>query len=372
MKQILILLLAVLLFLPLHTAAAEEEPHYASALAEAQTGMLLGGTDADVQLPAGTQTKLMTVYLTAEAIEAGTLSPDTLLTVPAAAERYPGATVWLRAGEKMSVSDLLKAVITGNANDACITLALHLSGSEQSFTDDMNAAAFSLGMRQTRFADCTGTSAENITTAGDLALLCRGLLRFEMLRPMFTAYRDMLRDGETELVSENRLTRDYEGLLGMKAGHGDSSGYTLTLAAEQDGMRMIAVVLGAADTDARFADAKKLLKKGFSEYTVTTPDFSAEHIRPLPVRGGTADAVLPEAGELLSVASPKGSRITTVTLLPAYAEAPVRRGEQLGTAAFYCGDALLYEIPLTAAEDVPKRSLKATARLLLTALFAGR
>lgn len=367
MKQILILLAAVLL-LPLHTAA-EEEPHYASALAEAQTGMLLGGTDADVQLPAGTQTKLMTVYLTAEAIEAGTLSPDTLLTVPAAAERYPGATVWLCAGEKMSVRDLLKAVITGNANDACITLAHHISGSEQAFVDDMNAAAFSLGMRQTRFADCTGTSAENITTAGDLALLCRGLLRFEILRPIFTAYRDTLRDGETELVSENRLTRDYEGLLGMKAGHGDSSGYTLTLAAERDGMRMIAVVLGAADTDARFADAKKLLKEGFSGYTVTTPDFSAEHIRPLPVRGGTAEAVLPETGGLRSIASPKGSRITAVTVLPAYAEAPVRKGERLGTAAFYCRDTLLYEIPLTAAADVPRRGLKETAALLLRALF---
>lgn len=368
MKRILILLLTAVLFLPVHTAAAEE-PHYASALVEAQSGMLIGGTDADVQLPAGTQTKLMTVYAAAEAIEAGTLSPDTLLTVPAAAERYPGATVWLCAGEKMTVSDLLKAVIIGNANDACITLAHHISGSEQKFTDDMNAAAFSLGMRQTRFADCTGTSAENLTTAGDLALLCRGLLRFEWLYPMFTAFRDTLRDGETELVSENRLTRDYEGLLGMKAGHGADSGYTLTLAAERDGMRMIAAVLGAADADVRFSDAKKLLKEGFSGYTVTTPDFSAEHIRPLPVRGGTADAVLSETGGLLSVASPKGSRITAITVLPDYAEAPVRRGMQLGTVAFYCEDTLLYEVPLTAAEDVPERGLKETALLLLRALY---
>ena len=368
MNRILILLLTAVLFLPLRSFAAEE-PQYAAALAEAQTGMLLGGTDADVQLPAGTQTKLMTVYLTAEAIEAGVLSPDTLLKAPAAAERYPGATVWLRAGEQMTVSDLLKAVIIGNANDACITLACQLSGTEQAFTDDMNAAAFSLGMRQTRFADCTGTSAENLTTAGDLALLCRELLRFETLRPLFTAYRDTLRDGATELVSENRLTRNYDGLLGMKAGHGDVSGYTLTLAAERDGMRMIAVVLGAADADARFADAKKLLAEGFSGYTVMTPDYSAENIKPLPVHGGTADAVLPEAEGLLSAAAPKGSSITAVTVLPAYAEAPVRRGEQLGTAAFYCGDTLLYEIPLTAAADVPKRGLKETVQMLLAAMF---
>ena len=370
MKRIVILLLTVLLWMPLCRAAAEEQPRrYTSALLEVQTGLLLGGTDADVQVPAGTQTKLMTVYLTAEAVEAGTLSPETLLTVPAAAERYPGATVWLRAGEQMTVQDLLKAVIIGNANDACITLAHAVSGTEQAFTDDMNAAAFSLGMRQTRFADSTGTSAENVTTAGDLALLCRALLAYDSLTPLFTAYRDTLRDGATELVSENRLTRNYDGLLGMKAGHGDDSGYTLTLAAERNGMRLVAAVLGAADADSRFSDAKKLLDEGFSGYTVTTPDFSAENIRPLPVRGGTADAVLAETGELLSVASQKGGRITTVTVLPLYAEAPVRRGERLGTAAFYCGDTLLCEIPLTAAEDVPRRGLRETARLLLAAMF---
>ncbi len=368
MKRIFAVLLALLLMMPLRAAAAEQT-RYVSALLEAQTGMLLGGSDADVPVPAGSQTKLMTVYLTAEAMDAELLSAETLLTVPAAAERYPGATVWLRAGEKMTVSDLLKAVITGNANDACITLAYAVSGTEQAFVNDMNAAAFALGMRQTHFADCTGTAAENITTAGDLALLCRALLAYDFLTPLFTAYCDTLRGGETELVSENRLTHDYEGVLGMKAGHGTESGYTLTLAAERDGMRMIAVVLGCDDRDSRFSDAKKLLSEGFAGFTVMTPDFSAEHLKPLPVRGGTADAVLPETAELLSVAAPKGSSISSVTCLPAYITAPVRRGQVLGTAAVYCGDTLLYEIPLTAADDVPRRGLRETAVLLLRAMF---
>ena len=368
MKRMLAALLALLILPPVRVCAAEQL-HYAAALAEAQTGTLLCGTDADVPLPAGTQTKLMTVYVTAEAVEAGTLSPDTLVTVPAAAERYPGATVWLRTGEQMTVTDLLKAVIIGNANDACITLAHAVSGTEQAFADDMNAAAFSLGMRQTRFADCTGTAAENRTTAGDLALLGCALLRFDWLTPLFTCYRDTLRDGATELVSENRLTRGYEGLLGLKAGHGDGCGYTLTLAAERDGLRLTAAVLGAADTDARFTDAKKLLAEGFAKYTVVSPDFSAEYLRPLPVRGGITDAVLPEAAALLSFSVPKGGKISTLTLLPVYAEAPVRRGQRLGTAAFFCDDTLLCEIPLTAAESVPERGLRDTARMLLKAVF---
>lgn len=368
MKRILAAFL-MLLMLPQMPARAAEQPHYAAALCEAQTGTLLSGTEADVPLPAGTQTKLMTVYVTAEAVAAGILAADTLVTVPAAAERYPGATVWLRTGEQMTVTDLLKAVIIGNANDACITLAHAVSGTERAFTDDMNAAAFSIGMRQTRFADCTGTSAENRTTAGDLALLGCALLRFDWLTPLFTCYRDTLRNGATELISENSLTRGYEGLLGLKAGHGENSGYTLTLAAERNGMQLTAAVLGAADSDARFTEAKKLLSEGFAKYTVILPDFSAEHLRPLPVHGGVTDAVLPECGTLLSVSVPKGSRVSALTLLPAYAEAPVAQGQRLGTAAFFCDDTLLYEMPLTAAESVPERGLRDTAVRLLAALF---
>lgn len=353
--------------LPSLSASAAQD--CTSALLEAQTGMLIGGTDADYPVPAGTQTKLMTVYLTAEAVAAGGLSAEDTVTVSPAAEGAPGATIWLRAGEKMSVTDLLRGIIIGNANDACIALACRISGSEADFVREMNAAAFTLGMRSTRFADCTGLSDENITTAHDLALLCRALLQYEWLTPIFTTWRDELRGGGTELVSENTLTRTYEGILGMKAGHGEASGYTLTLAAERESLRCIAVVMGCADGDSRFAEAKSLLAEGFSGYYVTTPDFSAEFMQPLRVRHGTAAAVLPETGTLLSIAAPKGESISSVVTLPLYLEAPVRRGETVGSAAFYCGDTLLYEAPLTAAEDVPRRGFFETLQMLLHAMF---
>ena len=350
--------------------AAEEPQHtFVTALTEAQTGTLLAGTEPEMPVPAGTQTKLMTVYLTAEAVAAGRFTEETALTVPPAAEHLPGATVWLRAGEQMIVRDLLKAVIIGNANDACVTLACALSGSEAALVPEMNAAAFALGMRSTQFADCTGISAENRTTAADLAQLCRALLAYDWLTPIFTAWQDDLRGGETALVTENRLVRTYEGILGLKAGHGADSGYTLALAAEQNGLRMIAVVLGCEDPDERFSAGKELLSKGFSGYTVTTPDFSAEFLQPLRVRHGTEAAVLPETGDLLAAAVPKGGTISCVTVLPAYAEAPVRRGAKLGTAAFYCGDTLLFETPLTAAADVPRRGFRETLQMLIHALF---
>lgn len=371
--RIIFLLFAVCsaVFLMQISVSAEAPPRdQTSALVEAQSGMLIGGTDADLQVPAGTQTKLMTVYLTAEAAAAGAFSPEDTVTVSPAAEGAPGATVWLRGSEKMTVNDLLKAVIIGNANDACIALACRISGSEADFVREMNAAAFSLGMRSTRFSDCTGLSDENLTTAHDLALLCRALLQYEWLTPIFTTWRDFLRDGATELVSENTLTRTYDGLCGMKAGHGDASGYTVAVAAVQDRMTMIAVVLGCPDEDTRFAEAKSLLAEGFSGYYVTTPDFSSEFMQPLPVRHGTTAAVLTETAELVSIAAPKGEPISSVVVLPRYAEAPVQRGAVLGHAAFYCGDTLLYEVPLTAAEDIPRRSFSAALLMLLRAMFA--
>jgi D-alanyl-D-alanine carboxypeptidase (penicillin-binding protein 5/6) len=311
----------------------------------------------------------MTVYLTAEAAAAGRLSPEELVTVSPSAENAPGATVWLRGGEKMSVSDLLKGVIIGNANDACIALACRISGDEAAFVSEMNAAAFSLGMRNTRFADCTGLSAENISTAHELGLLCRALLQYEWLTPYFTAWRDFLRGEGTELVSENRLTRSYEGLRGMKAGHGEASGYTLAAAAERGQLTAIAVILGCDDPDERFTYAKNLLNEALSQYYVTTPDLSAEFMQPVPVRHGTAAAVLPETGALLSIAAPKGGSISNVVVLPKYLEAPVKCGDIIGNAAFYCGDTLVYESPLTAAEDVPRRGFREAFRMLLNSLY---
>ena len=371
----LLLLLAVLLtgwMLPV-PAAGEETPQICcTALVEAQTGICLGGNEPERRTAIGSQTKLMTVYLTAEAAASGGLKLDEAITVSPAAEHAPGATVWLLAGERMTVGDLLKAVIIGNANDACIALACRISGTEKQFVAEMNAAAISLGMRHTRFADCTGLSAENESTAQELGLLCRALLQYDFLTPMFKTWRDFLRGGGTELVSENRLTKGYEGLLGMKAGHGETSGYTLTAAAEQEGLCMIAVVLGCDDPDARFTKAKTMLKEGFTGYYVTTPEDPAEFMRPVRVRYGTADAVLIASGELLSAAIPKGEQLSSVIVLPRWVDAPVQQGEKIGTAAVYCADTLIYETPLIAAEDVPRRTFRDALQMLLRALFRGR
>lgn len=370
MKRWICIILTVLLCMEMRVSAdgAQQSHTYSSVLMEASTRMMLGGQEPETILPIGTQTKLMTVYLVAEAIREGRLSPDTVVKVSPKAEHMPGATVWLTAGEEITVHELLLGTLTGNANDAAAALACKLSGDEQTFVMEMNAAAFTLGMRHTRFADCTGLSAENVSTARELGLLCCALLEFDFLAPVLNVWRTHIRNGKTELVNENRLTRTYEGALGMKAGHGEPSGYTLSLAAEQDGMRCVAVVLGCDDTDERFTYAKNLLAKGFSGYTVTTPDFSGEFMRPVSVRGGTENAVLAETASLCAAAVPKGKHISAVVILPKCLSAPVTAGQQIGTAAFYCGDTCLYESPLTAAQDVPKRGFWAAFTMLLAKL----
>ena len=373
MRNLILRLAAVLTALCLMQVrvSADGRPpfRYGSVLMEAETGTVLGGTDSDVQLPCGTMTKLMTVYLTAKAISAGTLTEDTPVTAPPAAEAQKGAVIWLTAGEQMTVADLLRGIIIGNANDAAVTLACRLAGTEQAFVREMNRAAESLSMRNTVFTDCTGNDAGNLSSAHDLGLLCCALLQYDFLTPYFTTWRDFLREGETELVSENRLLKTYEGILGMKAGHGEQSGYTLALAAEKNGMRCAAVVLGCEDTDERFTYAKQLLHTGFTEYHVMTPDFSAEFLRPLPVRHGTETALLPLSGDLRAVAAQNGAALSCEILLPQYAEAPVTAGQPLGTAAFFCGDSLVFEVPLTASESVGKRDFRAALGMLLDILF---
>lgn len=351
-------------------AVSEESQHtYASVLMEAESGSVLRETNAQEQLPIGSLAKLMTVYLAAEAVSAGEWHMDTLLTAPPSAQTQNGAVIWLISGEKMSVQDLLKGVIIGNANDAAVTLACCLSGSEAQFAADMNAAAFSLGMRSTCFADATGLSPDNRSTAQDMALLCRALLQYDYLMPIFTTWRDFLRGEQTELVNENTLTRTYDGILGLKAGHGEPSGYTLCAAAEQGEMRCIAVVLGCDDESERFTYAKNLLRAGFSEYHVVTPDFDTEFLRPVTVRGGVTGAVSLSAEGLLCTAVPNGKSLSCVIVLPQYVKAPVEQGKILGEAAFYCGDALVYEVPLRAAETVAKKRLRDCFAVLLENLF---
>ncbi len=347
-------LLIALHLLPVPAVSGEEAA--AAVLIEARTGTILSEENGDVPLPVGSLAKLMTALLTAQAIAAGRLTEETVLTAGDYVTEAKGALIWLEPGDSISVEELLMGMLAGNANDAAAVLACAVSGSEEQFIMDMNAAAFDLGMRSTRFTSPQGyDDPQAYSTAHDMALLACAVLEFDFLQPYLTTWRTFLRDESVEVVNENTLTRTMDGCRGLKAAHSEAAGQCLIAACERGGMTCAAIVLGCSDEEERFSLAKALLNKGFANYRVTLPGIAEEFLQPLRVKGGTESAVLLTLSELPELAVPGSTgELATVMVLPDYIHAPVNAGQQVGTVHFYSDDSLLCSASLLAAEDVPE------------------
>ncbi len=342
-----------------------------TVLTEGSTGTIICSENAEEKMSQGSLCKLMTVLLTAEEIAEGKLLFDQTLTTSANANTQQGAVIWLMQGESISVEELLKAVIIGNANDASVVLAEHIGGSEEKFVEMMNARAFELGMRNTVYKNCTGFDASGqYSTAYDTSILAKELLKHEFLKKYFTTWLDNVRNGQTELVNENRLVRTYDGITGMKAGRSVESGFSLVLTAKRGEASFISVVMGCEDKDERFNIGKSLMATGFSSYKVTTPSFSDEFLRPVEVHGGKQSAVMLEAVNLKELVVPKSSgEMSTAVLIPQYIDAPVKKGQVVGKVGFYNGDTLLFETDLIACESIEKNDFSNSLRKILSIMY---
>ncbi len=344
----------------------------AYVLMEAETGRVLREQNGYTEVPIGTMCKLMTVLLVAEAIEAGELSVDKMVVTSSHANSMNGAQIWLMPGEQMSVSDLLKGVIIGNANDATVALAEVVGHSEENFTANMNTRAFELGMKNTGFYNSSGFGTEEqYSTAYDMALLCRELSKHEFLYEYMTCWRDFVRGEDTELVNENKLVKGYDGIIGFKAGHSEESGNCVAIGAERNNSTYIVVALGYKDKDERFNVAKTLIATGFSNYQVTNPSFSNEHLMPIKVKGGVDSAVMIEARELSSLVVSKGNveKITSVIFVPNYVTAPIKKGQSIGVVGFYIDDVLLYETDLITSNEVEEMTIGKAFKKICTNLL---
>ena len=216
-------------------------------------------------------TKIMTLILVFEAIENGKLTEDMEIICSESAAAKGGSQIWLEPGEVMTVNDLLKATVVYSANDACCLLGECVAGDEEAFVKLMNEKAKELGMKNTVFLNCTGLDddiTEHKTTAYDIALMSRHLLKYDKIREYTKIWMDTLRDGETQIVNTNKLMRNYSGATGLKTGTTTKAGCCISATAERDGMELIAVVLGSPDSKSRFSAATKLLDWGFSNYEI--------------------------------------------------------------------------------------------------------
>lgn len=331
----------------------------AYALMDVNTGTLITGNNEDEQLYPASVTKIMSLLLVMEAIEGGKMTLDMEITCSASAAEKGGSQIWLEAGEVMTVNDLLKATVVYSANDACCLLGEVVAGSEQAFCDLMNKKAEELGMTNTHFDNCTGLDDDTTThktTARDIAVMSRALLRYPLIREYTGIWMDTLRNGQTQLVNTNKIIRTYPGATGLKTGTTSKAGCCVSASAERDGLELIAVVLGADNSKERFSGAKELLDYGFSNYEIYIPDSSGLYPEFADVAHGIVQKVRlehRECGDFLVNKGIKNSIKTEVTLNNEL-EAPVEKGSIVGEITYKYNNEILGISEIITAEEAKR------------------
>ena len=317
----------------------------------------------------------MTLLLTMEAIDSGTIGYDDVVTVSAYAAGMGGSQVYLAEGEQITVEELLKAVCVASGNDAAAALAEKVAGVSDRFVEKMNQRAAELGMNDTHFANCTGLTAKgHVTSAYDIALMSRELLtKHPDIRRFTTIWTDTIRDGTFGLANTNKLIRFYDGATGLKTGYTASAGYCISATAEREGMELIAVIMKGETADKRNTDAKALLNYGFSTYALVSAA-PEESLPILPVSMGKTEQVplmLPEEGVTALVEKGRANALTRRIDLPEVLTAPIAAGQPVGTLTLLDGETEVLTVPILAAEDVPRRSWGSLfVQLLRTVSFA--
>ena len=329
-------------------------------LMDVQTGTVLYESNAHEKLAPASVTKVMTMLLIMEAVDSGKISLEDTVTASETAAAKGGSQIYLKAGESMTVSDMLKSIAVSSANDCACAMAEHLAGSEQAFVEKMNRRAEELGMADTNFVNCTGlddgeNAGEHKTSAYDIALMSRELLKnHPKIKEFTTIWMDTVRNGTFGLSNTNKLVRFYPGATGLKTGFTSGAGYCLSATAEREGMELIAVVMGADTSTNRNTACKQLLDYGFANFAVVVPELS--EAEPVAVKLGKADSVSAVLGENGAMLVDKGQKnaITMDLSMEESVTAPVSKGQRIGTLTVKSGEQVLKEVPLVAENAVER------------------
>ena len=379
MKRFICLILSVLTLFSIGSAAFAEGETTASSgkaeiLYEANTGQILYSKNADTKLPIASVTKTMSLLLFAEAIDKGKLTLEEKVKASGEAAKTEGSTIWLTAGEEMTVAELLEAVIVNSANDACVALAEHISGSEATFVKLMNKRAKELKMTSTRYKNCTGLDADgHYSTAHDIAIVTAELMKHEVLRGWFLTWVDYLRGGETQLVNTNKMIRYYNGILGGKTGTTDAAGCCLTVCAERNNMRLVAVTLGCAEDNERFDVCENLLDYGFSSFELFSPEINFNKLKPIKVTRGTLSETTPiikNQGEQCVIKKGRAKDVKYEYTFVEQLEAPVKKGQFVGEYLVTVDGAEVFRSDIVAKDDIPRMNFWLCLVKLLQAIIS--
>ncbi|MBP9989419.1 MAG: D-alanyl-D-alanine carboxypeptidase [Ruminococcus sp.] len=342
-------------------------------LMDQTTGQVLYKKNENEKLYPASVTKIMTMLLIVEAIDSGKIGLNDTVTTSETSASKGGSQIWLKVGETMSVDEMLKATAVYSANDACTALGEYLAGSDEGFVTMMNSRAKELGMKNTHFDNCTGLDDEtdtHLTTAYDIALMSRELMKHDLIKQYSTVWMDSLRDGKTELVNTNKLIRFYSGATGLKTGTTTKAGCCVSATATREGTSLIAVVLGAQNSTDRFESAKAMLNWGFANYETITPVIDKKLITNIRVLKGEESFVSPQIPSAVKVLVPKGRKddIVQDVDITTSVEAPVESNQTMGTVTLKLDNKVLGRYNLTSSHYVDKLSFGVVFKRLLAVL----
>ncbi len=323
-------------------------------LMDADSGKVLVEDNADEQLPPASLTKMMTSYIVSSEIETGHLSEDALVRVSVKAWKMGGSKMFIREGTQIPVKDLLRGVIIQSGNDASVALAEHVAGSEEAFVDVMNQQAQLLGMSNTTFKNATGWPADgHMTTARDLSLLARALIKdypdhYKLYSEKYFTYNGINQPNRNKL-----LFRD-SSVDGIKTGHTDAAGYCLVSSALKDGMRLIAVVMGARSEDARAAESQKLLTYGFRYFQTHKLYSAGDVLDRARVWAGVDEQVALSVAKDIYLTIPRGAQdeLKAEMHIDEVIKAPLEKGQELGNLTVNLNGDKLVDVPLVTQQVI--------------------
>lgn len=351
------------------TAFAEEskvdlaDSASSAILIERDTGTVLYEKEADKRLPPASMTKIMTMLLIMEALDEGKIKLNDKVRTSEYAASMGGSQIFLEPGEEMTVDEMLRGIAIASGNDASVAMAEHLAGSADAFIAMMNDKAKELGLKNTSFKNPTGLPAvEHYSTAHDMAIMAKELLKYDGITKYTGTYEDYLRENTDKkfwLVNTNRLVKFYPGVDGVKTGYTSEAKYCLTATAKKDGMRVIAVIMGAPSPKDRNRQITKMLDYAFSQYQ-THPMYERNYpLSKVKVSKGDKPSINAVTSEHISLLTKKGENIKDIEqeiILNENLKAPIHKGDEIGKLFLKKGDKIIVESPLVANTDVKAAS----------------
>jgi serine-type D-Ala-D-Ala carboxypeptidase (penicillin-binding protein 5/6) len=339
------------------------EKSHSAILMEQDSGSVLYEKNSHEKLPPASMTKIMTLILIMEAIDKGKISWNDKIRVSEYAASMGGSQIFLEPGEEMRVEDMVKGIAIGSANDASVAMAEHIAGSNDSFVNMMNSKAKKLGLKDTFFKNATGLpAAGHYTSAHDMAIMGKELLKHEEVTKFTGQYEDYLRE-DTEkkfwLVNTNRLVKFYPGVDGLKTGFTNEAKYCLTATANKDGMRVIAVVMGAPTPKERNAQITSMFDYAFTQFSTKKLYDRHEIVKEVKVQKADKSKLPVVTSENISLLLKKGEtakKIKTEVLVDQDLKMPVKKGQQIGSLKIWNGKDLITESPVLASETIKKAS----------------